>query len=316
MAQRFEQFQQGEFMQDIVDQPAQDVKLLIDTDFGSGNEGTLGPETVSDRNSVMDAAKPRYIEQMRAERWFCMDDGLEELGGQLPGGIMITEAAGETMNGQHRFERQSELVAVTTRELVEGGIEVWVHGDTQAGKAGCAANKYWRDILRTAGRNADVIGPTVWAVMTGVKLDHATKRGRIREFIEAGAEQAENDSFWDITAEELADIAVANGAKYHELDRTHKTAFARFDLTDNIFNNFLFRSDHKTEDGLPLGAFSMTFGAYKNNLIPRAEKHGYEEVWLADKMMQAAIFSAASSKKLGSPVAGHQLRLAVVGTRH
>lgn len=169
--------------------------------------------------------------------------------------------------------------------------------------------------MLTAGRNADVIGPTVWAVMQGMKLDHASRRGRIREFITAGDEQARDDSFWDATPAELVDIAVANGAKYHELDRTHKTACARFDLTPNIFNNHLFRKDHKTEDGLPLGAFSMTFGAYKNNLLARAAKHGWDEAHMADMMMQAAIFSVASSKKLGSPKPGSQLRLAVVGTR-
>lgn len=301
-------------MTDIVDQPQPEVKLLIDTDFGGGNEGTLGPESISDRNSVKDVAKSRYVEQLRADRWFCMDDGLEELGGQLPGGIMITEAAGAAMSGQPGYARQSELVAELTRQLVDDGVEVWVHGDSGAGKAGCAANKHWRDIFRTADRTADVIGPTVWAVMTGVRLDHATRRGRIREFIDFGAKQADDESFWDITPAELTDIAVANGARYHELDRTHKTACVRFDLTPNIFNNHLFRKDHKTEDGLPLGAFSMTFGAYKDNLLARAAKHGWDEPRIADMMMQAAIFSVASSKKLGSPKPGSQLRLAVVGT--
>lgn len=316
MARNFEQIYQGEIMQDITDQSSPEVKLLVNTDFGLGNEGSLGPETVSDQNSVKDIADSKYVEQLRAERFFCMDDGIEELGGQLAGGIMTTEAAGETMRPDSKFRRQSELVAKTTSSLVDDGVEVWVHGDTNSGEEGCAANKFWRDILRLGGRTADTMAPTVWAFMVGLQHGQAAKRRQIREFIMAGAARAEDDSFWDATTQQIVEIAQANGAKYHEVDRVHKAACARIDLTPNIFNNAKYRQNHKTQDGLPLGALSITLGAYENNLIKRAERHGYDEVWVAEKSMTAAIFAVAACKKLGNNVAGHQLRLAVIGSRH
>lgn len=227
---------------------------------------------------------------------------------------MITEGYGATMSENPGYRRQSELVAATTKELVADGIEVWVHGDNHAGQEGCAANKHWRGILQLGGRTPDVIAPTVWAFMEGLDLGHAAKRSRIRDLIMTGAKRAEDESFWDISPGELVRIAVANGAKYHELEREHKTACTRVDLSPNIFDNHKFRTSHQTHDGLPLGAFSITLGAYKNNLLQRAEKHGYDEAWVANKVMEAAIFTVASSKKLGSPDLTRQLRLAVVGS--
>jgi hypothetical protein len=314
MAQRygFEQFQQGEFMQDIVDQPTAEVKLLIDTDFGKGNEGSLGPATEAEVLSVKDIADQKYVEQMRAERWFCMDDGIEDLGGQLPGGILITEAAGATMQDKLEYHRQSDLIAAQTRELVGDGIEVWVHGDTHAGKIGCAANAGKRATLKIGRQHMESVIRLAWPTMEFLNLARVVPKETAREFILAGAARAENDDFWDVSPAEVVDIAVANGANYHEPDRQHRTACVRLDLSPNIYNNGKYRQTHQSHDGQPLGALSVTLGAYKDNLLRRAVKHGHNEIWVAQKVLQAAIFSVEASKKLGN----ERLRLAVVGTQH
>ncbi len=104
-----------------------------------------------------------------------------------------------------------------------------------------------------------------------------------------GGQRAEDETLWDATAEDLIDIAVENGAEYEEFEGAHHTAGPREDVSPHAFDNGSFRENHKTDDGHPLGALSLTYGLYDKQL--REER--FTEVEITDKVVGIMLHSTA-----------------------
>jgi hypothetical protein len=281
------------------------IRFLEFNSLGEGNRGQFGPVSKREYEAVRDCTKNKYIGPDSLDS-HCMDDGFEGRTCQLPGNRAITEIAGEYMDSSIEAKPLSQALAAKVEELVSKNEMPWFHGDEKHGKSGCAALKLLcsGDTLRYNHEHKDVIASLTYTRLRLNGID-SIEFADILTAIETGAERAADKSLWDIGAEEAFDIAASHGAETEILNRKHRVAGSREDVSPYTFNNGQFRMEHESEDSLPLGMLSITYGAYINQL----RQTGFSEEEVAKKTIEACLFTVGVLKLAST----HELPAAIVG---
>jgi hypothetical protein len=262
-------------------------ELVGVVDLGPGNTGTLsvGHFTESQKEELFnDCTRPEYWKKATG-RFRCIDGRVPEGGlagpesdeadPQGPGGEPVFQTAIDFMTEENPTETLSFKVAKNTKNSISQDRHPVVHGDDHKGKAGCKANAAMRDGLRENGKNIGVVVPKVWAVSKLRGLDEYITEEDIYSIIRIGAANAENDALWDATPEQVADIAVANGAEYEELIEEHREGLAILALSeDEAFDEVGFMEDHLDADGKPIEAFVESVGVYEKTAFKDAASSG------------------------------------------
>lgn len=284
------------------------LTVLVATDFGPNNKGTVGEPLDETRQQQLtaDVANEKYT-WPRSKRWICVDRrlvagaqaGEAEADPQTAGGIVLTDTAADMMQDDQAAPL-SELVARNTRAAAVDELEPVVHGDTHGGKAGCGANKTLRATLRSNAENIEHVTPLAWASSKLLGLDEWLREEDVTQSILAGQASADNESIWDATPEQVADIIVENGGSYEELEGDHDEAVTRVDFTENSFDKVRFAKDHEFPDGTTIGAFSASLGAYKAETFRRAAAHGQTRQEAALQVMRGVLFNIGVCKELSN----------------
>jgi hypothetical protein len=258
--------------------------------LGEGNLGSFGPNCSAEARHAADYANHEYALDGMDES-SCMDDRGEGLGVQLPGNRSHSEVIAEYMDEKLSPEPISLKTAKKTQELVYKGKTPRYHGDKTSGLKGCAAVLYGRNALQYLGENAKRCA--------GLTLDRLRLLGidtfsveDLAQMATTGGERAADDKLWDIDPETLIGIAKENGAEYEEFSGAHHTAGPREDFSPHGFDNGRFRQDHRTDDGNPLGALSLTYGLY----IEQLQQEGFSDEEIAQKTAGVVLYSVAMLK--------------------
>lgn len=267
-----------------------EVRIITITDLGEGNGGSFGPNSEQEADAINDCAASEYVKPPTPDS-HCMDDRFERYALQLPGNRAITEIAGDYMDENTDAQPLSRTTARKVHELVAMGRVPFFHGDEAKGKAGCAANANLRAVLAYNGEHVESVTTRVYDRLRLLGFDEIGHE-EIETAIRAGAERAAENSLWDARPEEVVDIAIKNGAEYEELRGDHATAGSREDISANTFDNGAYRHQHQTDEGGPLGLFSITYGAY----VKQLEEDGFTKDDVAKKLMHACLFTVGILK--------------------
>lgn len=289
------------------------VALKLDViDLGPNNIGSYGPdnldETVAEK-AMQDTALPEYSRPLSSS-WICVDGRCsqeeidaelagdnKEAAGQTAGSLPVSESVSDLMADPYSARPLSQRVAENTRQQVADGCKPIMHGDEKAGKAGCKANADMRQVLRFNAENSDIVAPKVWAVMGAIGAEQHLHVNDVITDINAGKIAADKDELWDVSPEELVDIAVANGAGYQVYKDSHAEAGTRVDTTERGFAKARYVLDH-TADGQTIQMFSATIGAYYREALRRAKLNGLTEQDAARKTLRVALFNVGIDKML------------------
>jgi hypothetical protein len=261
--------------------------------LGKDSLGYFGPSSEAEARLANDYADPEYRKPSTAES-YCMDDRFEGFGIQLPGNRALAEIAALYMDGSAHALPLSRLVTLKVTELVALGNKPIFHGDETSGKKGCAANMNLRATLAYNAENSRSVASMARDRLRMLGID-SLRQEDLRRMIEMGGARALDDNLWDATVAGVIDLAMDAGAGYIEFKGAHHTPGPREDMTDGTFDNGAFRSGHKTDDGLPAGALSLTYGAYMNQLL----ETGFSEEKIA-KTVSGVILNSVSILKLAT----------------
>lgn len=281
--------------------------------LGSTNAGSIGNSetTVETRAAITaDVSNPEYIVPVDRWRSCCVDGGLDEqlnpngeYPSQLAGSIVTSESAAELMVGS-QSKPLSQITAEKTKLAVSDGIEVVVHGDTNKGKLGCAANAYLKDVLQYNQEHAEEVAGLVEALAGLSGLD-MTKYGLGQEdvlrIIDQGAKAATNSQIIDVDPPQNTDIAVENGAQYVELDRVHsEQAVVVSTSTDYTFNGTNYSKQHDDGDGNPPQYFVVSLASYVESAFKRGQNHGVDAKDTARLVLGVMAFNVGVAKYIGN----------------
>jgi len=287
----------------------QSLEVLAVTDFGPGNKGTIGRKMAEPecRQLAAEASDEKY-RRRPTNRWICVDKRLAkpehrvptaegEADPQTAGGIIITDTAASFM-ADAGGPKLSERIPTYTKAALADGLRPVMHGDGH-GAAGCGANKTLRSSLQSNGENIEVVVPLAQTVCAYLKIESWIDEPAIRQSVLTGQANAANDKLWDITPEEVTELAIANGAEYEELEGEHDEAITRVDVSDDAFDKSAFAADHTSAED-SVGAFVATLGALRNENFRRAKTHGQTEQDAALKTMRDVLFNIGVCKELSS----------------
>lgn len=300
-----------------------DMQAVATVDLGPTNVGAFGPtdETVRQWEDLEKAvAAPEWRTRLPETEttWICVDvrtmKGRPEWRtsegvGQSPGTPVFTKTTADLMDPRTVGEvKVTELVGSNTRETIADGDEVIVHGhdhgDTQeARKRGCAANTTKRSALRHNAANIDEVQPLVWHLSTAFGLDRWITPEDVIDSIRAGAENAEDDSVWeDADPAHLIDIAVANGAKYAELNGVHTEEAVGVTMDkDEGLDTHGFTAAHHDSTGKPIGLFGATLGRYVHSTMLHDVRRGMSPRDAALRAMRGITDFIGVPKEIGTP---------------
>jgi hypothetical protein len=259
--------------------------VLARHQLGRGNLGYFGPSSKREASFSDDFANLEYRKPATLES-YCMDDRNEGYGIQLPGNRAISEIAAIYMDGSALALPLSTVARLKVRELVALGNKPVFHGDEATGKKGCAANLNLRTALVYGAENSRLIANMARDRLRLLGID-TVRQEDLRRMIEVGGARAADESLWDITAEEVIDVARLEGAGYVEYPGPHRTPGIREDMSAYTFDNGAFRASHKTDDGHPAGVLSVTPGAYLQQLM----ESGYSEEVIVRYLSGVEIFT-------------------------
>ena len=287
------------------------TRIITITNLGLGNKGQISAAdlTAEERNRVVeDVSKPIYARK-RTTRFRCVDGRTPGGGLQAPvgmadpqeaGGAAISETAADLM--ERHPAKLSELVIKNIRQNSDNGYEVVIHGDNKHGKEGCGANKHLRAVLRSNAENINVVAHMAWTLCQALGLDVSVTEDEIQEMILVGKQNADDEGLWDVTPEEVADIAIKNGATYEELIEDHMERVIVVSVSEDAFDEERFMKDHIRPDGKPIEVFVASLGAIKAKLFDIARKTGQTEVAAARKTMAVVLFNIGVPKELTAEV--------------
>jgi len=262
---------------------AEPVLIVSIGDLGRGNMGNFGPNSQAEAACANDFASERYICPPTSDS-HCMDDRFEGHAIQLPGNRAHVEVMGYYMDPSVKPKPILQATAEKVDELVGMGRQPFYHGDITTGKAGCAANKYGRTTLEYNHNNRKQVAKLAYGRMRLLGFDKI-KEEEILEAIDTGGQRAADESLWNGGAEEIVNAAIESGAAYEEFEGAHHTLGSREDISTNTFNNSAFRHDHLTDDRQPLGALSITYGAYAEQLAD----DGFDDDEIKQKILHAVL---------------------------
>lgn len=297
----------------MAEHPEEEVLVpTTHTGLGPLNDGEFGPTPSTDRVRLYsDASQERY-HLPATDVWVCVDGRGEaedepssetEVNPQMPGTLSITNTAADFMNPQKVGAlRLSETVAVNTSRALAHGNELIVHGDEARGKDGCAARAMLRPALAYGAANVDIIAPVVWIVSKGFGLDRfGITQKDVVDSIVAGGETAKNDTVWDATPEQVADIEIAHGATYVKLPGKHRERFAGLELAAHTaYDNRGFARDHQNENGEEDQGFAAAVGKYVHDTFTERVTDGYTPRDAALHAMRGVAYLVALTKKISN----------------
>ncbi len=286
-----------------------DLRVDI-TDLGPGNIGAFGPAGLDEleRQRIVHSLGRSEFSLPASNTWICVDGrtcdeevsqvGLSEFANpQIGGSLPVSETAADFMRDPSLQEALSARISKNTQAAIADGLRIILHGDEHTGKKGCAANAKLRDVLRFNAENADIVAPQVWVICKALGLDAWLNQDDILVAILNGKTAADNDALWDITPEEVVDVAVANGAEYQTLRGPHQEVTERVDLTDGAFDKVSFIKEQSTSERI-IQAFSASFGKYKQEAFRRARLHGKTDREAALQTMKVKLFNVGLTKML------------------
>jgi hypothetical protein len=262
-------------------------RIIAQGTLGAGNLGNIGPRSEREANYAEDLGQPKY-EVPASEESHCMDDRLEINGIQLAGNRAVTEVAGDYMDPGAEELHLSQALAKKIKELIEQGCPPCFH-------EGCAALlllsnqealKYMVD-----PDNRPVVMALADARLRVLGVDSLSPNDYDNAF-DTLSERLDKKELWDASPAELMEIAKSCGAKVDPISGEHSAVGTRWDMSENAFNNGLFRKECIGDDGGPIGALSVTLGAYMKQL----ERNGYPKRDLDQKMLQATLYQVAVLK--------------------
>lgn len=252
--------------------------------------GSFGPDSPREAGIANDYDKDEYIAPATRQSC-CMDDRNKRLAIGLPGNRAISEIASDLMDSSQEPKPLSTAIGHKVDELIGNDRVPVFHGDKAKGKNGCAANLYLRVALAA---NAKTRGQSVAMAYDRLRLlgIDSLSEDDLKAMIDTGTERAADDRIWDTDAAGVIDTAIEHGAPVDYYEDEHRTAGPREDMSRSIFNNQAFRSDHQTDDGQPMGALSITYGAYMDQL----REDGFSNEEIANKVAGVVLFSVAMLK--------------------
>lgn len=282
-------------------------------DLGPNTIGTFGPAPGLP-SEMLDKARSNIgsheYSRTPSNRWICVDGRLTEAQWEdfgeneygeadpaIPGGIVVSETGDVYMQEPDAHKPRSVVTAEVTLQAVADDVNVVIHGDNTKGKEGCKANSDLRGGLSFAAQNSDIVVPLAWTILGALDVQKHINQDEIARAIINGDQAAQNDSIWDVTASEVVDIAVANGAEYEELVGEHVEAFERADVTPNAFAKTEFAHHHSSDEHM-VNVLSASLGAYAAECYRRAEINGENSRDAAMKIMRVTTLSVAMSKML------------------
>lgn len=246
----------------------------------------LGPRLTEEAELFEDANDSRYIYKGTIFEAHCMDDRVTKLGLQLPGGLVETRLMSRMMSERAAGLPLSQRLADVLADLQSGSIKAFVH-------AGCGAGTYKRDALRMTAKHDGVATDFTLEIMDALKVPCDAEA--VRSAIIVGESRAENDVLWDSEFDdELNTARHHEGIGYEEFSYGHRAAGLRIDVTNFVFNNALFRRDHKIADE-EVGLLSVNLGAYKK-LMQEAR---YPADVVGQELMHATLATFGATRVLG-----------------
>lgn len=302
--------------------------VLAVTNLGTHNRGTISAEGLTGdarEEFLNDISKPEH-HKVATIRFVCVDMRLPEGGCDVPegyadpqiaGGAAITETAVDMMFEADQQLPVSKLVVKNTRQVLNAGYRVVVHGDTHKQKGGCGANANDRETLKDNAKNIDIIAPKTWYVCQQLGLDAYIDENDIVRLITNGAHNAAKDELFDVTPEEKVDLITApeNGGEYEELLGEHHEHAIVAEVGDKVFDQEGFMHDHVSADGTELGIFAAAFGAYMQMEFTKTHKLKGNDRDAALRTAAAVAFNLGLPKELIAEETGKQETLPVVVLR-
>lgn len=291
-------------------------QLIAVVDLGERNEGTISSSHLPEATiqSAIDTLTSPDVKKPVTKRWRCVDGRgvvgderteIAESDPQIAGGIAINETSVDIMLGESESVLSSTVVKNTKIAIGRGQTVVvhgdnHTHGDEETNKGGCGANAKQRETLRKNAANADVLTPIITQLATLAEVhvyfvDENALVDEINTQITNGLKVAEDDSFWDVTPEEVYDLIVENGGQEEELDGDHLEAVAEIDLSED---------GTKTESAdfrklnNPVQAFIASIGEYKKTMFEAAETEGKAQEWAARRVIATLLANSGTLKLL------------------
>ncbi|HVS79083.1 MAG TPA: hypothetical protein VHD84_02225 [Candidatus Saccharimonadales bacterium] len=273
------------------DQSEQDqdvtVGIIAQGDLGPGNIGEIGPRSEREAAQAADLGHPEYRAPASDES-HCMDDRLEVYGIQLAGNRSVTEVFADIMDSTAPKLPLSEALDQKVRKLIALGRMPYFHRLCAALQllSNGEALKY---MVKAENR------PVVMSLTDGrlrlLGIDSLSPNDYENAF-DTTEEWLSNEELRDASPEELLEIAKAAGARIDPIDGEHAAVGTRWDMTEDTFDNTAFRRDHQTDEGSPMGALSVTPGAYMKQL----EEDGFSKPEIDQKMLWAVLCQVAVLK--------------------
>lgn len=307
-----------------------ELQALMVTTLGAGNEGNISAADVTPEyreHLVREVSRETYYKQP-TRRWVCMDgrgaeDGLDTIAEdqanpQIAGGIAVTGVGARYLLNPDETLPADELLAEETRVAVAKGLEVEVHGDDHAGKAGCGALKMLLNggAYYNVAKNRNVVKLTAWALLKATgsiqKLDEAD----LDTLLDNAAKAAGSEALLQVTPEQGSDAIVAAGGTYRELTGKHNEKTAAVIVRPGLaFDRQTFVADRSTEVAeaqSPAESFAIALGEYGATIREQFTEQGKTLREIELHLAAATIFNLGVSKVLTAEEQGHGEALPVV----
>lgn len=302
--------ERGEGMQNRMEAETA-MTAVITADLGANNLGAIGPTQLDDsvRAGIdQEIDRPELRVAVDTTRWCCVDGRCkfhsqpgEAQPGQIAGSLTTTEVSVEFMVNPEPT-KQSEIVDQKSKEAAEDGITVEDHGDEGKAEDGCGAKAHQRRVLAHMAENVDIVAPRAVTVGNAAGLDkYGVNPDEVVAAIVQGGEAAADDTLWDVTPKEAADIVRDNGGEYRELTGKHLELKAVVELVkDKTFDGTVFAERQIAEYGEEAQVFVVSLGAYVDMQFERGRKRGKTDQQIALECYAAIAFQIGVCKVLGN----------------
>lgn len=262
-------------------------RIIAEGTLGRRNIGFIGPNSEREAYHAKDLGNEEYKSRSDIES-HCMDDRIESLGIQLAGNRAVTEAAASYMEPSCEAVPLSRQIERSVHELLAMGRTPNFHEGCAAIAvlAGGQALRYMSDQA-----NREMVMGLADARLRLLGIDTISPNDYEIAF-DAAAENLSKDALWDVTPEQIMEIAKQSGAGFDLTGSEHSAVGARWDVSEYTFDNAAFRRDHQSDEGRPMGALSVTLGAYKKQL----EEDGFYSEDVVQKMFRATLYAVAVLK--------------------
>lgn len=266
-------------------------------DLGANNKGAFGPTPETNTAALYeDAADTKYHKPV-SSTWICVDgrgtevmnENDETADPQIPGSKPVTNTAADMMNPDLKDLDRKNRIAKNTKDDVNRGYTVVLHGDEHKAEAGCAAMASMRDVLSYNAENIDIVAPTVWGLSQAYGLDkHGVTAESVTESIVVGGERATDDSLWQHSPKELVDAAVEAGAEYRTCQGAHTERKVGIEQDPALaYDNRQFAQDHIDANGVEQESFGVALGAYVHQTFADRIKDGEAPIDTANHIARA-----------------------------